>query len=284
MASSGPASAQAPPTPFRPALIVVDMQEDFCPPNGSLAVNEARTLAPIINSLLSLPGFVVKISTQDFHPPNHISFATNHPPPNNVAFESFVEMQNPNPNPPGPLPTIDSTTSSTTDTDTETDIDTTPRIPTKPQRLWPPHCIANTPGACIIPELSTSQITVSVRKGQDARVEMYSAFADAFGNCDCVASGGVNVDLLGVLREQRVTDLFVVGVAGDYCVKDTAVDAARRGVRVWVVREGVRCVDEGGGWERARGEMRECGVGVVGVEGREVGWVRERGEGRGGGD
>ncbi|PGH12443.1 hypothetical protein AJ79_04279 [Helicocarpus griseus UAMH5409] len=258
MAPSGVTPDEATATSFLPALIVVDMQEDFCPPNGPLAVQGARTLAPVINTLLSLPGFVLKISTQDFHPQTHISFAPNHPPPDNIPFKSTIAMKNPK-------------------AKTKTGDDAEPEQ-TKPQLLWPIHCVANTPGACLIPEIQADKIGYNIYKGMDARVEMYSAFADAFGNDDCVGTGGVNMDLAELLRGQEVTDVFVVGVAGDYCVRDTAVDAAKRGFRAWVVEEGVKCVDPEEGWEGAKRVLAEFGIGVVGIEGEEVGRVRGLGK------
>ncbi|KAL2369763.1 isochorismatase family hydrolase [Blastomyces gilchristii SLH14081] len=247
MASSGDNLNGATSASFRPALLVVDMQEDFCPPNGTLAIQGGRTLAPVINSLLSLPGFAVKISTQDFHPTSHISFAANQPAPNNIPFQSTTTLTNP-----------------ATGRETET----------KPQRLWPVHCVANTPGACIIPEIEADKISVNIRKGMDARMEMYSAFADAFGNNDCVETGGVNMDLAAVLREHQASDVFIVGLAGDYCVKDTAVDAVDRGFRCFVVEEGTKCIDPGKGWEAAKQEMEDHGVRIVNIDGPEVGQVR----------
>ena len=75
------------------ALAVIDMQEDFCEPNGSLAIKGARELAPVINSLLTEPGFALKIATQDWHPADHVSFASQHK--GAVAFESRFEIRNP---------------------------------------------------------------------------------------------------------------------------------------------------------------------------------------------
>ncbi|PYH92473.1 Isochorismatase hydrolase [Aspergillus ellipticus CBS 707.79] len=222
---------------MKAALIVVDMQEDFCPPNGSLAVHEARTLAPTINALLSHKGFTLRVASQDNHPADHISFAPNHPPPNNLPFTCTITMTNPAPG-----------------KETET----------KPQRLWPVHCVAGTPGAALIPEIDAAKIDLYVRKGMDARVEMYSAFADAFGNLDKeVNRSSVDVDLRGVLSEQGITDVFCVGVAGDYCVKSTAVDAARAGFRSFLVEDATRCVDPGEGWEEAKRELKAAGVGLV---------------------
>ncbi|KLJ06642.1 hypothetical protein EMPG_09256 [Blastomyces silverae] len=108
----------------------------------------------------------------------------------------------------------------------------------------------------------------------DARMEMYSAFADAFGNNNCVETGGVNMDLAAVLREHRASDVFIVGLAGDYCVKDTAVDAVDGGFRCFVVEEGTKCIDPGEGWEVAKKEMEDRGVRIVNIDGPEVGQVR----------
>lgn len=214
--------------------------------NGSLAVKEGRSIAPLINTLLSLP-FAIRIATQDYHPPTHISFAVNHAPPNNRPFESSIAMTNPAPG-----------------KETET----------KPQQLWPVHCVKGTEGAKIIPEVDTGKVDLVVKKGMDARVEMYSAFEDAFGNVDPGISA--DRDIKGVLREKGVTDVFVVGLAGDYCVKWTAVDAVKAGFRAWVVEEGTRCVVPEG-WERVREDLMGIGVGFVDVDGNEIGRVKALG-------
>ncbi|PGH08692.1 hypothetical protein AJ80_07813 [Polytolypa hystricis UAMH7299] len=246
MASSGPPAAEVSHADFRPALIVVDVQEDFCPPNGTLAVPNGRSIAPIINQLLALRGFVVRVATQDFHPVDHVSFATNHSPPNNRPYESFIEMKN---------PAVGKKESET-----------------KPQRLWPVHCVQESPGAAIIPEIEIDKIDVFVTKGMDARVEMYSAFADAFGN-DSLGTG-VNIDLSATLRERNVSDVFVVGIAGDYCVKSTAIDSVRKGFKTWVVEEAVKSVDPGAGWEAARKELAQYGVGVISAGGPELARIK----------
>jgi nicotinamidase-related amidase len=189
----------------------------------------------LINQLLAFPGFVVRISTQDFHPVDHISFASNHPGPNNRPFESSIAMHNPAQGKDGE---------------------------TKQQQLWPVHCVANTAGASIIPEIETDKIDLQVKKGMDKRVEMYSAFADAFGN-NCLTAMGVNVDLAAALAERNVSDVFVVGVAGDYCVKCTAIDAADRGFKTWVIEEGTKCVVPGPGWGKAKAEMEAHGVKII---------------------
>jgi nicotinamidase-related amidase len=147
---------------------------------------------------------------------------------------------------------------------------------TKPQRLWPVHCVWHSAGAKIIPEIHADDIDLLVKKGMDVRVEMYSAFADAFGN-KCVETKGVNVDVAATLKEKGVTDVYVVGLAGDYCVKSTAIDAAREGFKSWVIEEGVKSVDPGQGWEDAQKEMEDVGIRVVSVDGPEVKLVKELG-------
>lgn len=215
--------------------------------NGSLAVQEGRSIAPLINSLLDAPGFAVRVATQDFHPPDHISFASNHPPPNNQPFVSFIDMKNPK------------------ESSEET----------KPQQLWPVHCVAGTVGASIIPEVNTKKIDIFVRKGMDPRVEMYSAFVDAFGNSEPVLMAqSVNVNVRDALLAKNVTDVFVVGLAGDYCVKFTAIDAAKAGFRSWVIGEGTKCVVPGSGWEMAMGELKASGVSVIMADSPEVARVR----------
>ncbi|KMU79467.1 isochorismatase hydrolase family protein [Coccidioides immitis RMSCC 3703] len=123
------------------ALIVVDMQEDFCYPNP-LGVRGGRELVPLINELIGYPGFVLRIATQDFHPATHISFATNHPAPNNKPFESYITMKNPAPG---------------------------KESITMPQRLWPVHCVQHTPGAELLPGIEKEKFDLIVRKGMDER-------------------------------------------------------------------------------------------------------------------
>ncbi|KAL4878390.1 Isochorismatase-like protein [Aspergillus karnatakaensis] len=227
---------------MKSALIVVDMQEDFCPPHGSLAVQGARALAPTINTLLAHPGFAVRVASQDYHPPNHISFAAIHPFPNNRPFECSIAMANPA-------------------AGREFEI--------KKQTLWPVHCVQGTPGAKIIPEVDITKFDLFVHKGMDPRVEMYSAFADAFGNQD-PSIVSVDANLRAYLTDRGVTDVFVVGVAGDYCVKHTALDAAKAGFQSHVVQDATECVVPGLGWEETLKELALAGVLVVRSDGPEI--------------
>ncbi|KAK1225829.1 NAD(+) salvage pathway protein [Marasmius sp. AFHP31] len=227
---------------FRPALIVVDFQEDFCPPSGSLAVQDGRSIAPVVNDLLNLP-FTLKVATKDFHPPNHVSFAANHDPPDNVPFVSFATIHNPH-------------------NDSETDV----------SRLWPVHCVQGTPGSELIPEFNVSKVDKVIEKGTDARIEMYSAFEAPFRHPIVKeASSG----LAQLLKEKEITDVYVVGLAMDYCVKFTAIDAKKDGYSTFVVKEGTKAVDPTeAGWGAAEKELAEQGVPLISVEGEELARVK----------
>ncbi|KAJ4343413.1 NAD(+) salvage pathway protein [Ascochyta clinopodiicola] len=224
--------------PFKPALVVVDVQEDFCPPNGALAVTGGRDIVPAINELLALP-FTLRVATKDFHPQDHISFASNHPAPNNQPFVSKATIKNP----------------LNSDETFET-------------QLWPDHCVQGTAGAELLPELHVDRVDCIVEKGQDKRVEMYSAFADPFPS-PCAQSG-----LADRLREAGVTDVYVVGLAADYCVRFTALDAHKNGFQTWVVGEATKAVDPSSLEEVYRG-YEEAGVKVIGRDDAQIQRVKE---------
>lgn len=221
----------APPN-FKPALIIVDLQEDFCPPDGSLAVTNGRDTVNTINKLLNLP-FVTKIATKDWHPQDHVSFASNHA--GKQPFTDFVTVINPG--------------------NEEERYET---------RLWPVHCVQGTKGAELIPELDIAKVDKIVEKGLRKEVEMYSAFYDPFESPRCSDSG-----LAGLLKEKGITDVYVVGLAFDYCVKSTAVDAAKEGFRTVIVEEGTSAVDPGNLGEVMK-ELQEKGVRIVKMDGDEV--------------
>jgi nicotinamidase-related amidase len=224
---------------FKPALVIVDVQEDFCPPYGSLAVTGGRDIVPTLNELLALP-FPIKIATKDFHPRDHISFASNHPPPNNRPFESMITISNPlNPS------------------------------ETQETRLWPDHCVQGTKGAELLPELDVSKVDKIVEKGQDKRVEMYSAFADPFLD-PCVSKSG----LAKILRDEGITDVYVAGLAADYCVKFTALDSAKEGFKTWVVGEATKAVDPSS-MDDVHQEYSKAGVTVIHKDSAEVEKVKK---------
>lgn len=218
---------------FVPALIIVDFQEDFCPPNGSLAVAGGRDIAGPVNELLSLPSFAVRVATQDWHPPNHISFAPNHK--GKKPFEDSVTVINPH----NPAETYET-------------------------RLWPVHCVQGSKGAELVPELEVGKVDSVVRKGQDPRVEMYSAFYDPFKSPRVSDSG-----LVGLLKEKGVTHVYVVGLAFDYCVRCTAADAASEGFVTYVIEEGTRAVGDDAAWAECVGGLQKDGVAVVSMVGEE---------------
>ncbi|KAK0734742.1 isochorismatase [Lasiosphaeria miniovina] len=219
---------------FKPALLVIDMQEDFCPPNGSLAVPDGRAVIPVINALLAAPTLAVRIATRDWHPADHISFASNHA----GSKQPYV--------------------------DTCTVVNPSNATETYETRLWPVHCVADTPGAQLAAGLDPRRIDRVLDKGTDARVEMYSAFYDPLRRPRVSDSG-----LADALRAADVTHVYVVGLAADYCVRSTAVDARAEGFVVYVVNEGTRPVDTAA-WGQCRAELEAAGVRVVSKDGPEV--------------
>jgi len=194
----------------------------------------------VINSLLALP-FAFKVATKDHHPPGHISFATSHGP-DAQPFTSFTTVRNP------------ANASETYET-----------------RLWPDHCVAGTPGNEFVRELDTAHIERVVLKGTDPRVEMYSAFRSPLRDPPLVSAVS---ELSDLLRERDVTDVYVVGLAGDYCVFHSANDSAEGGWKTYVIEEAVRSVGGEQGWEQAKKDMEQNGVRIIQADGDEVGWVR----------
>ena len=201
---------------------------------GTLAVQGGRDIVPLINHLLACP-FPLKIATKDFHPQDHISFASNHEAPNNKPFESFVTIHNPlNPE------------------------------ETQETRLWPDHCVQGTQGSELLPELDVKNVHKIVEKGQDKRVEMYSAFADPFKN-PCVSKS----ELAKLLHDAEITDVFVAGLAADYCVRYTALDAAKEGFKTRVIGPATRAVDPSN-MEEVLKEYKEAGVTIIDMDDESV--------------
>jgi nicotinamidase/pyrazinamidase len=195
------------------ALIVVDVQVDFCP-GGALAVADGDAVVPLINALQD--HFAAVILTQDWHPAGHGSFAANHA---GAAPFSVIEA------------------------------------PYGPQVLWPVHCVQGTPGAAFHPDLRTDRADLVLRKGFRPAVDSYSAF---FENDRTTPTG-----LAGYLRERGLSRLTFAGLATDYCVRFSAVDAARLGFEARVVMGACRAIDLDGSLAAAEAEMRECGVTLV---------------------
>ncbi len=192
------------------ALIVIDVQNDFCP-GGALAVAGGDEIIPRLNALLA--DFPIRVLTQDWHPADHASFAANHP---GAAPFSLTEM------------------------------------PYGPQVLWPAHCVQGTTGAAFHPRLATDPADLVIRKGFRAAIDSYSAF---FENDHATPTG-----LDGYLRSRGATHLTLAGLATDFCVAYSAVDAARLGFSVTVLEGACRAIDLDGSLARARADMRAAGV------------------------
>lgn len=188
-------------------------------------------MANVVNKLLSLP-YALKIATKDTHPADHVSFETAHPSTDIKAFESTVDVTN-------PLNNRD-----------------VRKIP-----IWPAHCVRGTKGAEIIPEINQSKFDLVLEKGKDKNVEMFSTFADIFGNKSQAAASH---NLAATLRGHGIKHVDVVGLAGDYCVKHTALDAREEGFVVSVVEEGTRSVNPGDdGWGATARELVDAGAEIV---------------------
>jgi nicotinamidase/pyrazinamidase len=187
--------------PSRDALVVVDVQNDFCP-GGALGVPDGDRVVPALNRYAER--FAVKgapvLATRDWHPPR-----TKH-------FKAWGGV-------------------------------------------WPPHCVQDTPGAAFHPDLILPAGTEIVSKGMDPELDAYSAF-------QAETAGGMPFAV--VLGERGIGRLFVGGLATDYCVKATALDALKEGFEVVVLDDAVRAVDLGAGdGERAMAEMRAAGAQVT---------------------
>jgi len=192
------------------ALIVIDVQNDFCP-GGALAVAGGDEIIPRVNALMA--EFAVKVLTQDWHPADHASFAANHP-----GAQPFTLTE----------------------------------MPYGPQVLWPAHCVQGTTGAAFHPALATDPADLVIRKGFRAAIDSYSAF---FENDHRTPTG-----LEGYLRTRGATRLTLVGLATDFCVAYSAVDAARLGFEVTVLEGACRAIDLDGSLAKARADMRAAGV------------------------
>ncbi|MFO1175763.1 MAG: bifunctional nicotinamidase/pyrazinamidase [Paracoccaceae bacterium] len=196
--------------PANHALIVIDVQNDFCP-GGALAVADGAAIIPRINALMA--EFPVRVLTQDWHPADHSSFAANHP---GAAPFSLVQM------------------------------------PYGPQVLWPVHCVQGTAGAAFHPDLATDPADLVIRKGFRSAIDSYSAF---FENDHRTPTG-----LEGYLRSRGVAELTLVGLATDFCVAYSAIDAARLGFGVTVLEGACRAIDLNGSLAEARAKMLAAGV------------------------
>ena len=192
------------------ALIVIDVQSDFCP-GGALAVPDGDSIVQGINALMTEAEAV--ILTQDWHPAGHTSFASSHAGKN-------------------PYDMID--------------------MPYGPQVLWPDHCIQGSGGAAFHPDLSVDRADLIIRKGFNPGIDSYSAF---FENDHKTPTG-----LEGYLRTRGIRRLTMVGLALDFCVNYSALDAAKCGFEVTVRSDLCRAIDLNGSLAAAQAAMDGAGV------------------------
>ena len=194
-------------------LLIIDVQNDFCS-GGALAVPDAEAILPLINKLSDQ--FQNVVLTQDWHPAQHSSFASEHDEKN-------------------PFDTI--------------------TLPYGEQTLWPDHCIQGSDGARFHPELSTDAARLIIRKGFRRSIDSYSAFFENDHTTD--------LGLTGYLRTQNIKRLVCVGLAFDYCVRFSAIDARQQGFDVCVVSDACRGINADDSNAHAQQAMQNAGVLVI---------------------
>jgi len=192
------------------ALIVVDVQNDFCP-GGRLAVQKGDEIVPLVNALAN--HFENVVLTQDWHPPGHRSFATSHP--GRKPFDSI-------------------------------------KLPYGEQVLWPDHCVQGSDGAALHKDLSVPQAQLLIRKGYNKDVDSYSAFLEA--------DRKTRTGLEGYLEERGIKRVFVCGLATDFCVAWTALDARKLGFAAAVIEDACRAIDNQGSLAAAWEKISKAGV------------------------
>ena len=192
------------------ALLVIDVQNDFCP-NGALPVEEGDLIIQPINA--AMDNFDIVVLTQDWHPASHKSFASSYE--NKKPFDT-IEMFYGN------------------------------------QVLWPDHCIQGSIGARFHSNLNQEKAEVIIRKGSNPAVDSYSAF---FENDKVTPTG-----LHGYLKARDVTDVTLVGLATDFCVAFSAIDAAKLGYSVTLRLDMARAIDNDGSLNLAMDKMSKAGV------------------------
>jgi nicotinamidase/pyrazinamidase len=194
-------------------LLVIDVQNDFCP-GGALAVPLGDEVIAPIHRIA--PRFEHIILTQDWHPSNHFSFAASHP--GKQPYDSV-------------------------------------EVTYGTQTLWPAHCVQGTRGAEFHPALELTQAELILRKGFRPQIDSYSAF---FENDRTTPTG-----LAGYLKERGFARVFLAGLAYDYCVGYSALDARRLGLPAFVLRDACRAIDLNGSVAAIEGEFAKAGVGIV---------------------
>jgi nicotinamidase/pyrazinamidase len=198
------------------ALLVVDVQNGFCA-NGNLPVPGGEAVVPVINRLMAEGGYDLIVASQDWHPPDHKSFASQHPGKKPFEMGSLRG---------------------------------------RPQVMWPDHCVQGSRDAELHPELDRNRIHLVQRKGEDRETDSYSAFRDNHAE----RTTGLDAEL----KRHGIEQLDICGLATDYCVKFSALDAVAMlpGVKVRVIENASRGITPEG-VKSAFEELRQAGVAVV---------------------
>jgi nicotinamidase/pyrazinamidase len=192
------------------ALIVVDVQNGFCP-GGNLAVANADQIIPCINALGRV--FQNIVITQDWHPATHVSFAANH-----AGKQDYEQIQ----------------------------------LSYGEQVLWPVHCVQGTADAELHPDLDLPTAQLIIRKGFHEQIDSYSAFMEA----DRKTTTG----LAAYLKAREIDTVYIVGIATDFCVAWTAIDACELGFSTYVIEDATKAIDLNGSLEQAWQQMLAHGV------------------------
>jgi len=201
------------------ALLIIDIQNDFCPPHGSLAVNEGTEIIPVINKLRKNVHFDLVAVTQDWHLANHVSFYINHK--DDPAAKLFTPYKLPN----GSM-----------------------------QMLWPAHCVQGSKGAEFHSDLLLEPTDKIIRKGTYQHVDSYSGFFDN--------DHKTHTEMASVLRDAKITDVYVVGLAYDYCVGYSALDAKDMGLQVFVLEDATRGVAPDS-TKSMKEQLQHAGVSII---------------------
>jgi nicotinamidase/pyrazinamidase len=203
------------------ALLVVDMQPDFMP-GGALAVHGGDEIVAPIGRVMESGMFEVIVATQDWHPRDHVSFASNHP--GRKPFETIELYEH-------------------------------------AQTLWPDHCVQGTRGAELHSALPLEQVSAIIRKATDASIDSYSGLRNNWNPAGERPPTGLG----GYLKSRGVQDVFVCGLARDYCVAWSAEDAFDTGFRVWVIWDLCRSIDPASD-DNLRKGLEGRGIKIVNAE------------------
>jgi nicotinamidase/pyrazinamidase len=194
------------------ALILVDIQNDFLP-GGALAVNEGDKIIPVVNAIQNK--FLLVVATQDWHPENHGSFASNHQGKQPFEMGTLADMD---------------------------------------QVMWPDHCVQGKKGSEFSSKLNTNRIEAIFRKGTDNAIDSYSGF---FDNGKKKSTG-----LGDYLKGKGIENVYLAGLAADFCVGYTALDALELGFKVFLLEDATRAIDQEG-WLKMKNQIINNGGKII---------------------